>query len=75
MHCSSENSFFVKGSYYGKGLGEVVLSDLQCDGDELDIGECPGTWTSSTIDHTHDIGVSCDGGIWSYMPFPFMVFN
>lgn len=49
-------------SYYGTGLGKVLVVGLQCNGDEADIGQCGGSWTSPTTDHSHDIGVSCDGG-------------
>lgn len=40
----------------------MLVSGLACEGDETDIGQCAGTWTITSTDHSHDVGVSCDGG-------------
>ncbi|KAL4239223.1 CD5 molecule-like [Mactra antiquata] len=59
----TSKSFFMKGSYYGQGLGEIVVDNLQCNGGEDDIGHCDATWwpTTRINNHDHDIGVNCDG--------------
>lgn len=60
--CSSK-SFFTSNSYYGQGIGEVVVSSPQCTGAEDDIGQCKATWwpQTSNLGHDNDVGVNCDG--------------
>lgn len=59
----TSESFFMTGSFYGDGIGEVVASHLGCNGDESDIGQCQGRWWPrlSSNSHNNDVGVSCDG--------------
>lgn len=61
----TSDSFFMSGSFYGDGIGEVIASNLQCTGAENDIGQCSGRWWPDTTSssHDHDVGVSCDGVI------------
>ncbi len=50
------------GSYYGPGVGHVLLDDVHCTGDEINLFSCTlSSWgvVSSTCDHTRDAGVVC----------------
>jgi hypothetical protein len=53
----------MKGAYYGQGTGQIVVSNLDCNGAETDIGHCSATWWPGTGDlsHSKDVGVNCDG--------------
>ncbi|XP_028416108.1 low-density lipoprotein receptor-related protein 4-like [Dendronephthya gigantea] len=49
-------------AYYGKGSGPVLLSFVQCSGDESFIWDCSHNgWNSPLVycDHRHDVGVDC----------------
>ncbi|XP_045183820.2 scavenger receptor cysteine-rich domain superfamily protein-like [Mercenaria mercenaria] len=61
----SSKSFFMKGAHYGSGIGEIIATRLQCNGDEDDIGQCSAEWWPQTTSqsHDHDVGVNCDGVI------------
>ena len=57
------SAYFHGGAYYGQGLGEILVSDLACNGVEKNIGQCGGKWPAvSYCDHGDDLSVSCDGG-------------
>ncbi|XP_014749427.1 PREDICTED: scavenger receptor cysteine-rich domain-containing group B protein-like [Sturnus vulgaris] len=45
---------------FGRGSGQVWLSDLTCVGSERHLGQCPGpTWGNNTCGHGEDAGVVC----------------
>lgn len=47
---------------FGSGSGEIVLSDVQCKGDEFFLWDCknPG-WEVHNCDHQQDATVLCTG--------------
>ena len=48
---------------YGKGKGQVWLTDLRCSGDERSLTECHhGRWGENKCDHGEDAGVVCVTG-------------
>lgn len=48
---------------YGKGKGQVWLTDLRCSGDERSLTECRhGRWGENKCDHGEDAGVVCVTG-------------
>uniref|UniRef100_A0A8C3URQ1 Soluble scavenger receptor cysteine-rich domain-containing protein SSC5D n=1 Tax=Catharus ustulatus TaxID=91951 RepID=A0A8C3URQ1_CATUS len=48
------------GARFGRGSGQVWLSDLTCAGSERHLGQCPGpTWGNNTCGHGEDAGVVC----------------
>ena len=52
----------TKRAGYGRGIGEVWLSDLQCDGTESKLHDCnhfPWGNTTSCSGHSGDVGVEC----------------
>ncbi|TRZ07412.1 hypothetical protein HGM15179_019693 [Zosterops borbonicus] len=51
-----------RGARFGRGSGQVWLSDLTCAGTETHLGQCPAPpWGSNTCGHGQDVGVVCDG--------------
>ena len=63
----------MKGGHYGNGIGEIVATRLQCNGNENDIGQCSATWWPQTTSesHSNDVGVNCDGGTRREILFAF----
>uniref|UniRef100_A0A8U8BZT8 SRCR domain-containing protein n=1 Tax=Geospiza parvula TaxID=87175 RepID=A0A8U8BZT8_GEOPR len=50
------------GARFGRGSGQVWLSDLTCAGSERHLGQCPApAWGSSTCGHEQDAAVECAG--------------
>ena len=48
---------------YGKGNGQIWLTELQCSGDERSLTECDhGSWGENKCDHGEDAGVVCVTG-------------
>ena len=49
------------GSTYGYGTGVVWLSDVECQGNETNLGQCsfPG-WGINNCYHYYDVNVICD---------------
>lgn len=49
------------GAYYGSGTGDVLISELRCNGDESDIADCDSKqWGSHTnCRHSEDVSVEC----------------
>lgn len=50
------------GSFYGPGVGNVILDDVHCTGDETNLFSCSlSSWgdVSSSCDHSRDAGVVC----------------
>ena len=45
---------------YGEGHGEIFLSNVQCNGSESSILDCPASGAHS-CNHSEDAGVSCEG--------------
>ncbi|XP_048726961.2 uncharacterized protein LOC125645464 isoform X2 [Ostrea edulis] len=48
-------------AYYGQGTGRILLSNLQCNGNEISIQSCPATKypSSYSCGHYEDVGISC----------------
>lgn len=47
-------------AYFGEGRGQIFLSDLRCDGIELDLERCQYTsWENSSCSHKNDISIDC----------------
>jgi hypothetical protein len=45
---------------FGQGNGPIMLDDLNCNGNETDISECPSRgWLTNDCSHSEDAGVSC----------------
>ena len=48
----------VRGAFFGVGVGEVLVSDLECDGDEASLGDCV-SFSGTRCFHFEDAGVIC----------------
>lgn len=49
-------------AHFGQGIGPVLFSNVQCDGTETTLIECP--WTAHNTHlchHSEDAGVMCQG--------------
>ena len=45
---------------FGPGNGPIMFDDLNCNGKETDISECPSRgWFTNDCSHGEDAGVSC----------------
>jgi len=44
---------------FGQGNGTIMLSNLNCNGKENDISECPSSGWGASCGHNQDAGVSC----------------
>ena len=54
----------VRGSaYYGQGTGSIVLDDVNCNGNEATLLQCPRGQPILSHDcgHGEDVGVLCSG--------------
>ncbi|XP_060552053.1 scavenger receptor cysteine-rich type 1 protein M130-like, partial [Ruditapes philippinarum] len=49
----------VSSKVYGPGLGNIILDDLKCAGNESDIFQCKASAEKSNCDHDEDVGVNC----------------
>ncbi|VDI75538.1 deleted in malignant brain tumors 1 protein, partial [Mytilus galloprovincialis] len=48
------------GASYGEGIGSVMMNNVRCVGNEIDIGDCSfDGWRSGNCSHSKDVGVSC----------------
>ena len=52
----------TNGSYHGNGTGSIWLSEVNCEGTERTIDDCPHPpFSKHYCDHSNDVGVICDG--------------
>ena len=50
-------------THYGLGKGQIWLDDLQCRGNETNLGQCAhGGWAQHNCNHSQDAGVRCSKG-------------
>lgn len=50
----------AKNAYFGRGLGEVMLHDVHCQGNETNISHCKNKgWKGSGCNHYEDASVRC----------------
>jgi len=48
------------GNTYGSGTGRILLDNVNCDGSETFIGDCPHNgWKSHNCDHEEDVSIRC----------------
>ncbi|XP_030838981.1 deleted in malignant brain tumors 1 protein [Strongylocentrotus purpuratus] len=51
---------YYAGGLFGAGTSEILVDDLQCMGDELNIGQCSPKYTGThNCTHESDVGISC----------------
>ncbi|KAM3913264.1 scavenger receptor cysteine-rich domain-containing protein DMBT1-like [Leptodactylus fuscus] len=47
---------------FGPGQGPIIFADVQCNGNELHLWDCPHSgFLSNNCDHREDVGVVCSG--------------
>ena len=52
----------IPNSYFGPGTGLVLLSNMECSGDERNLTDCPhGGIGNNFCSHQGDAGVACKG--------------
>ncbi|KAL5013206.1 hypothetical protein ScPMuIL_007476 [Solemya velum] len=50
----------VGGAYFGEGPGDVLLTEVDCGGYELDLAHCLHSgWRNTACNHSRDAGVMC----------------
>ena len=50
---------------YGRGAGGIFLDDLQCNGTEARLFDCPRNTAQHNCYHAKDAGVTCTTSEWS----------
>lgn len=49
-------------AYFGQGQGDIYLENVQCNGSEAMLDDCPASDIGvHDCDHTEDAGVRCQG--------------
>ena len=49
-------------AYFGKGQGDIYIDNVQCNGSESHLEECPSSDVGDhDCSHSEDAGVSCQG--------------
>ena len=60
---------------FGQGNGPIMLDDLNCNGNETDISECPSNrWFANNCRHDEDAGVRCSEYIFYIAYFYLIMF-
>ena len=55
-----EGAVALTNAFFGQGSGDVVMDEVDCEGHESHIGECPHNgWGDTDCDHSKDAGVIC----------------
>lgn len=50
----------VANAYFGEGSGEIILEDVRCLGNEVDLLTCPSLFIyQNGCSHSNDVGVVC----------------
>ncbi|XP_076455166.1 scavenger receptor cysteine-rich domain-containing protein DMBT1-like [Babylonia areolata] len=58
---NSRNAQVMSASVYGAGSGSIILDDLQCTGNERNLGECGNKgYYNHNCRHSEDVGLQCD---------------
>jgi len=51
----------LSGAHFGKGLGSIVMEDVQCSGNEVGLHGCRSRIASPSCSHNNDAAVQCSG--------------
>lgn len=51
----------LSGAHFGKGLGSIVMEDVQCRGTEVGLYSCRHRIASQSCSHNNDAAVQCSG--------------
>lgn len=58
--CCSTLNIPVPNAYYGHGSGGILIDDINCIGNESNIGNCQhAMWGSNNCDHSEDASAMC----------------
>ena len=57
-------------AYFGEGEGNIYKKNVQCNGSESTLEECPASEDVHDCTHSEDAGVRCQG-IYTYMYMSF----
>ena len=62
-------------AYFGEGSGAVHLDLVQCTGSEYNLTECEtgNSGPGDSPDHSLDVGVKCQPGMWKTVVKPFII--
>ena len=64
-----------RSAYYGQGIGPIHLDQVQCNGNETNLLDCPSSPLGQhNCFHLEDAGVSCSAGEAALPPLT-MLFN
>lgn len=57
----------IGNSFYGNGTGSIWIDNMDCTGNETNIGQCQRKpWGQNDCDHSEDASVICIGEIFNY---------
>ncbi len=62
--CVITDALAVSTAYYGRGSGSVLISRVECKGDEKSILECEYDLHTPPCSHSEDAGVRCTGMLY-----------